>query len=70
MSDGIQLWTKNKTDQYSIMESILWEKNSLFAQGIYEREEEQMSDGDKTLSKTQEKQNKLIFHHGKYSGKL
>ena len=39
-------------------------KVSLLSQTSYERkeEEEEVSDGNKTLSKTQEKQNKLIFH--------
>ena len=38
----------------------------MFSQALCKREEKEMTDGNKTLRKTQEKQNKLIFHHGKY----
>ena len=42
----------------------------MFPQALYEREEEEMSDGNKTLNIKQETHNKLIFHYGKYSIKV
>ena len=45
-------------------------KVQLFPQALYEREEEEMNDGNKTLNIKQETQNKLISRYGKYSMKV
>ena len=42
----------------------------MFPQALYEREEEEMNDGNKTLNIKQETQNKLISRYGKYSMKV